>query len=53
MIGVVAVIAVVLVLTLGGDTTETPSSPQPATSGSPVPAPLQDALDQLQESITP
>ncbi len=52
-IGVAAVIAVVLVLTLGGSVTETPSSPQPVTSGSPVPAPLQDALDRLQDSITP
>ena len=50
---VIAVISVVLVLTLGGNTSETPTSPQPATSGSPVPAPLQDALDRLQESITP
>ena len=54
VIGVVAVIAVVLVLTLGADTSGSPSAPADAvTSGSPVPAPLQDALDQLQESITP
>jgi serine/threonine-protein kinase len=54
VIGVVAVIAVVLVLTLGTDTSGSPSAPTDAvTSGSPVPAPLQDALDQLQESITP
>jgi serine/threonine-protein kinase len=50
---VIAVISVVLVLTLGGNASETPTSPQPATSGSPVPTPLQDALDRLQESITP
>ncbi len=54
VIGVVAVIAVVLALTLGADTSGSPSgSTDPVTSGSPVPAPLQDALDQLQESITP
>ncbi len=54
VIGVVAVIAVVLALTLGADTSGSPSAPADAvTSGSPVPAPLQDALDQLQESITP
>ena len=54
MIGVVAVIAVVLALTLGADTSGSPSaSTDPVTSGSPVPVPLQDALDQLQESITP
>jgi serine/threonine-protein kinase len=54
LVGVIliAVIAVVLVLTLGGNMTGTPSSPQSA-SGSPVPAPLQDALDRLQDSITP
>ncbi len=49
----IAVIAVVLVLSLGADTSGTQSSPQPVTSGSPVPAPLQDALDRLQDSITP
>ncbi len=50
---VIAVIAVVLVLSLGADTSGPQSSPQPVTSGSPVPAPLQDALDRLQDSITP
>ena len=54
VIGIVVVIAVVLVLTLGADTSGSPPGPtDPVTSGSPVPAPLQDALDQLQESITP
>ena len=48
----VIAVAVVLALTLGGGTPETPSSPVPTTvSGAPVPAPLQDALDRLQESI--
>ena len=54
VIGVVAVIVVVLALTLGPDTSGSPSaSTGPVTSGSPVPAPLQDALDRLQDSITP
>jgi serine/threonine-protein kinase len=48
----VIAVAVVLALTLRGGTPETPSSPVPTTvSGAPVPAPLQDALDRLQESI--
>jgi len=50
---VIGVITVVLVLTLGGNTSGTPSSQRPASSGSAVPAPLQDALDRLQDSITP
>jgi serine/threonine-protein kinase len=50
----VIAVAVVLALTVGGGTPEAPSSPVPTTvSGAPVPAPLQDALDRLQESIRP
>jgi serine/threonine-protein kinase len=45
-------VAVVLVLTLGGETSPG-DQPTPAPSGATVPAPLQDALDRLQESITP
>jgi serine/threonine-protein kinase len=45
-------IGVVLALTVGGGTTEAPSVPT-TVSGAPVPAPLQDALDRLQESIRP
>jgi serine/threonine-protein kinase len=44
-------VGVVLALTVGGGTTA-PSVPT-TVSGAPVPAPLQDALDRLQESIRP
>jgi serine/threonine-protein kinase len=47
---VVIAIAVVLALTLGGGSAPTVPT-QGTTSGTPVPAPLQDALDRLQESI--
>jgi serine/threonine-protein kinase len=55
VLAVIAVIVLVLVLTLGAaDTPAGSSSPAgSAPSGSVVPAPLQDALDRLQESITP
>jgi hypothetical protein len=51
-VAAVIAVAVVLALTLGGGTSPTVPT-QDTTSGSPVPAPLQDALDRLQESITP